>query len=103
MVIGLVHGLYYNEKRDGEKDLFDIRTRKILLYSNTLASAGNIAAASITKNAKMLDFGGLLVTISRLYTDVRFITRAKEVFLQNRLNNDLQQIIKDTDEILGIF
>ena len=103
MVIGLVHSLYYNEKRDGERDLFDIRTRKILLYSNTLASAGNIAAASITNNAKMLDFGGLLVTISRLYTDVRFITRAKEVFLQNRLNNDLQQIIKDTDEMLGIF
>ena len=79
MVISLLHGLYYDEGSDGNRDLFEVRTRKILLYSNTLASTGNIAATLITKNAKMLDIGGLLVTISRLYTDARFIARAKEV------------------------
>ena len=32
MIIGLIHGLYYNEERDGTRNLFEVRTRKILLY-----------------------------------------------------------------------
>ena len=103
MVIGLIHGLYYDEKCDGERDLFEVRTRKILLYSNILASTGNVAVTLITKNAKMLDIGGLLVTISRLYTDARFIARAREAFIQNRLDNNLQQIIENTNEMLYVF
>lgn len=103
MTIGLLHGLYYDEKRDGERDLFEVRTRKIILYSNTLASTGNVAVALITKNAKRLDIGGLLVTISRLYTDARFIARAKEAFVENRLDNSLQQIAENADEMLYAF
>lgn len=103
MVISLIHGLYYDEKRDGERDLFEVRTRKILLYSNTLASTGNIAAALITKDAKRLDIGGLLITISRLYTDPRFIARAKEELIQGRLDSGLQQILKNADEMLYVF
>lgn len=103
MVISLLHGLYYDEGSDGNRDLFEARTRKILLYSNTLASTGNIAATLITKNAKMLDIGGLLVTISRLYTDARFIARAKEEFIQGRLDDNLRQIVNDADALLYTF
>lgn len=103
MVISLLHGLYYDEGRDGNRDSFEIRTRKILLYSNTLASTGNVAATLITKNAKMLDIGGLLVTISRLYTDARFIARAKEEFIQGRLDDNLQQIANDADALIYTF
>lgn len=103
MIISLLHGLYYDENRDGNRDLFEVRTRKILLYSNVLASTGNAAAAWITKNRKMLDVGGLLITISRLYTDARFIARAKQEFIQGRLDHHLRQIISDADEILYAF
>ena len=103
MVIGLLHGLYYDEESDGKRDLFEVRTRKILLYSNTLASTGDIAATLITKNAKMLDIGGLLVAISKLYTDVRFIARAKEEFIQGRLDDNLRQIVNDADALLYTF
>ena len=103
MAIGLIHGLYYDEKRDKKRTLFEVRTRKILLYSNVLASTGNAATALITKNAKTLDIGGILITISRLYTDARFIAHAKEKFIQNRLDNDLQQILKNADEMLYVF
>lgn len=103
MVIGLIHGLYYDENCDGPRDLFEIRTRKILLISNALASTSNIAAALIIKNAKVLDIGGILVTISRLYTDPRFIARAKQEFIQNQLDNNLQQIIRDSDELFNTF
>ena len=53
MVISLLHGLYYDEGSDGNRDLFEVRTRKILLYSNTLASTGNVADTLITKNTKI--------------------------------------------------
>lgn len=67
------------------------------------ASTGNVAAAFITKNAKMLDVGGLLITISRLYTDTRFIARAKEEFIQGRLDSNLEQLIKNADEMRYVF
>lgn len=103
MVIGLVHGLYYDEKQDGERDLFEVRTRKILICSNALASTGNIVSTLITKNAKRLDVGGLLVTISRLYSDARFIARAKEEFIQGRLDDSLREIVKNADELFYTF
>ena len=103
MVIGLVHGLFYKSERIESRELYEVRTRKILLYSNSLASAGNVAAAALTKNAKILDIGGLIVTISRLYSDTRFIARAKEQFIQDKLDQQLQQILNDADEMLYTF
>ena len=94
MVIGLLHGLYYNEERDGERKLYEVRTRKILLYANMLSAAGNTAVAAFTKDAKLLDIGGLVVTVSRLYTDSRFIARAKEEFIQQYLDEEWRRIEK---------
>ena len=38
IIIGLVHAIYYDEAKDGSKDMYEVRTRKILLISNTIAS-----------------------------------------------------------------
>lgn len=103
MVISLLHGLYYDPKSDGERDIFEVRTRKILLYSNALASTGNVAVTLLTKNIKTLDIGGLLTTITRLYSDTRFIARVKEEFIQGRLDDELQQILKNADDMLYVF
>lgn len=103
MLVGLLHGLYYDAARDGRHDLYEVRTRKILLYSNMLASSGNAAVAALTRNAKLLDIGGALVTISRLYTDVRFIARAKETFLQEHLDDEWYKINQSADEMLLMF
>lgn len=103
MVIGLLHGLYYNEERDGERKLYEVRTRKILLYANMLSAAGNTAVAAFTKDAKLLDIGGLVVTVSRLYTDSRFIARAKEEFIQQYLDEEWRRIEKDADDMLYIL
>lgn len=99
MIIGLIHGLYYNEERDGTRNLFEVRTRKILLYSNALASTGNVAATLITKNAKLLDIGGLLVTISRLYSDARFIARIKKEFIDSKITDSLQAELSEIDRL----
>ena len=103
MIIGLLHGLFYDRKRDGERGLFDVRTRKILLYSNVLAASGNVTASLIMGNAKTLDVGGLVVTVSHIYSDARFIAKAKEDFIQSKLNDELRKIADDADELLHIF
>ena len=101
MVIGLLHGLYYDAAQDGRRDLYEVRTRKILLYSNALATTGNAAVVAMTRNAKLLDIGGTIVTVSRLYSDARFIARAKEQFVQQQLNKEWERIFQSTDELLA--
>ena len=87
MIIALVHGLFNKNKID--KDLYEVRTRKILLISNSIASTSNIIQTVITKNPKNLDIGGLLVTLSHLFMDIRFIARIKEEFINRELDKDL--------------
>ncbi len=100
-LISMIHGLFYDETRDGRRSLYQVRTRKILLYSNTIASASNILAVAImegigatTGNADLmkkgisyLDIGGFLVTLYRLITDIPFILRIKKEFLEKEFYN----------------
>lgn len=97
MIIGLVHGLFNKEKTD--KDLYEVRTRKILLISNSIASTSNIIQTVITDNPKNLDIGGLLVTLSHLFMDLRFISRIKEEFIKQELNKDLIKELERLDSI----
>ena len=97
MIIGLVHSLFNTEKID--KDLYEVRTRKILLISNSIASTSNIIQTAITNNSKNLDIGGLFVTISHLFLDLRFMARIKEEFINQELNSDLKKELKRLDSI----
>ncbi|MFQ9249045.1 MAG: hypothetical protein ACLR3R_17445 [Clostridium paraputrificum] len=99
MIIGLVHGLFYNEQKDGDRELYEIRTRKILMYSNIIASSSNVIAACITKNPKKLDVGGLMVTLSRLFTDIRFISRVKQEFIEGELAIGITEQFDEADRL----
>ena len=98
-----MHGLYYRPECDGSRDLFELRTRKILLVSNALAASGNIAVSFLAKNAKLLDIGGLLVTAAGLYRDARFLARAKQKFIQEASDREMQQILSDADRLYAVF
>ncbi len=95
MVISLIHGLFYNPSIDGDRNLYEVRTRKILCISNALASTGNIAYAVGTEDWRKLDVGGILVSLYRLFTDIRFITRVKEEFIKNEMDKVLEKEIKE--------
>ncbi len=97
MIVGLVHGLFYNPQKDGERKFYEARTRKVLLFSNALSSVGNIAYCAITNNFGKLDLGGLIVTIGRLFTDVRFITRLKEEFIEKEIDKSIQKELSDIE------
>jgi hypothetical protein len=93
MVIGLIHGLFYNAQTDENRDLYASRTRKILMWSNVIASGSNIiwvglnAAFSNTEEIKKLDIGGIIVTLYRIATDVKFIGKIKQEFLEKEWYN----------------
>ena len=98
MIISLVHGLLYNPEKDGDdKKLYEVRTRKILCISNALASAGNIAYVIGTEDWRKLDVGGILVSLYRLFTDIRFITRIKKQFIEAEMDKVLEKEIKELD------
>lgn len=97
MIIGLIHGLFYDKEKDGDRKLYEVRTRKILSISNALASAGNIAYAVGTEDWRKLDVGGVLVTLYRLFTDVRFITKVKKDFIDTEMDKVLANEIKELD------
>lgn len=103
MIIGLVHGLYYNSSKNPNRKLYDVRTRKILLISSSIASASSIVYASITKNPKNLDLGALLLTATKLFTDIRFFARIKQEYIESELNRQLLEEMEELDEMMKDF
>lgn len=89
IIIGLVHGLFRDT--DTSPDLYEVRTRKILLISNSIASASTIINGIITSNVKNVDLGSLLNTIIHLFTDVRFITKIKQEFIEETINEQFEE------------
>ena len=97
LIIGLVHGLFRG--KDESEALFETRTRKILLISNSIATSSSIVATCITQNPKALDLGSLLSTVSHLFRDIRFITRIKEEFVQKEINVSLKIELDKIDNL----
>lgn len=99
-LISMIHGLFYEES-DGARKLYDVRTRKILSYSNTIASVSNLIGVAIaeavavsTSNTKLgkdalryFDIGGLAVTIYRIVNDKKFIKQVKQEFMEKEFYN----------------
>ncbi|NLL92315.1 MAG: hypothetical protein GX222_07910 [Ruminococcaceae bacterium] len=96
MLITLIHGLYYDPTKHQSRELYEVKTRKILDYSNLIASSSNVivvagmsAAAFYTKNKELskkamstLDVGGIIITMHRLISDAKFIAEVKSEFLE---------------------
>ena len=97
MLIAVIHGLFYDPAKYENHDLFEVKTRKILSYSNLIASSSNVitvagmeVAAYFSENPELakkgfayMDIGGYIVTMYRLITDTKFIARVKSEFLEN--------------------
>lgn len=99
MLIGLVHGLYYNQQKDGSRDLYEVRTRKILLVANAIGTSSNLIFAYCTQNVKAVDVGGLLVTLSHLFIDTKFLLKIKKEFIENKIYRNIENEIKELDKI----
>lgn len=84
-LIAMTHGLFYDESCD--INLYKVRTSKILMYSNIVASSSNIAVAAITKDIHNLDLGGLIKSLYILLTNTEFIRQVNEKFMIDYYKN----------------
>lgn len=98
-MIGLIHGLYYDPQKDGSRDLYEVRTRKILLIANTIGTSSNLIFTYLSGNVKSLDIGGLLVTLSHLFSDTRFLLNVKKEFVENKLYEKISAEMAELDAI----
>jgi hypothetical protein len=104
MIIGALHKFFYNPNKDFDKELYNVRTRKIILYSNTIATSSDVIQTAVRmyngdENAyKNFDWGGFLVTVYRLITDTEFIMKVKEEFTYS----EWDKIIESKNNIFNI-
>ena len=97
-LIGMIHGLYYDASVYPNKDVYAVKTRKILSYSNLIASSSNVIAVAIasatdvvsgnpelvSKSVNYLDIGGIMVTLYRVISDKNFMCKVKKEFLKEQ-------------------
>ena len=100
-LIGMMHGLFFDESVEYSWDLYSVRTKRIISYSNMIASVSNVIAVAIgsiiglsTENPEIvkqslnyLDIGGIMVTIYRVVNDKNFIYEVKKEFLEHEWEN----------------
>lgn len=104
MIIGALHKFFYNPNKDFDKELYNVRTRKIILYSNMIATTSDIVQTAVRAyngnedSIKNFDLGGFLVTVYRLITDTKYIMKIKEEFIFN----EWDRIIETKDNIFNI-
>lgn len=95
-IIGVLHGLLYDERKYESREVYSVKTRKILMISNTIATASNLiwVGANVyvgdKRQIKNLDIGGLIVTMYRLINDPKFIRQVKEDFVIGKFNQLIQ-------------
>ncbi len=87
-VIAMVHSLFYDESQYVNRKVYEVKTRKILSYSNIISSTSNLLfvsgnmAMGKEDALRYLDIGGLMVTVYRIATDGKFIRRIKQEFIE---------------------
>ena len=112
LLISWVHYLMYSEEKEGPLEIYKVRTRKILSYSNAIATSSNILGVAIEasvnafnknsdgvkKSLSYLDVGGFIVTLHRLISDHKFISQIKQEFIEK----EMYKIIFDESLIEGV-
>lgn len=104
-LISTLHTLMYDSSMLVSRDLYNVRTRKIIMYSNVIATGSNVlwvGANTLAGNGasiKQLDIGGLLVTIKRLTTDKKFIRELKEEFVFGEFSKKIQGDALDLEKV----
>ena len=91
--------MFYDEEKDGNLDLYNIRTQKIIATSSTISSALNIGYIgakiyvgcnntninSIKDGIKKIDLGGYINTVHQIVKSKRLQERIRREYLEEKL------------------
>lgn len=91
-LIALIHSFFFDSSEGISQRAYEIKTRKILLYSNLISTASNVVAAALGQyvgadSSRIIDWGGYLNTLRHLARDTKFIHEVKKDFLKNELHD----------------
>ena len=89
-IVEMCHRIFFNPKYDDIK-LYEVRTRKILTYSNILSSVLNATCAGATGNIMKLDAGGIFVTLWRILNDSKIIHQIQLEFINKTLDGEFRK------------
>lgn len=85
----MLHDICYDGSMSSRK-LYSVKTRKILMYSNMIATVSNVIITALSAYvgagdiaARNFDMGGFMVTVYRIVNDRNFIKEIKQEFLAN--------------------
>ena len=85
-IIELLHGCMLFEKGSPLDDqLNKVKTKKIVLYSNAIATSSSVISEYVLGQYDKIDLGGLLTLMKRVFTDIEFIYDVKYEFLKTGL------------------
>lgn len=91
--------MFYDEEKDGNLDLYNIRTQKIIATSSTISSALNIGYVgrkiyigckktninSIKDGIKKIDLGGYINTVHQIVKSKKLQERIRREYLEEKL------------------
>lgn len=97
-LVSYVHALFYNPERDASVKVYQVKTKKIINWSNVIASTSNVIYTAISKDYKRLDVGGILVTLWRLIKDRKFKQEVKREFISESFNDMIRGKKYDFEE-----
>ena len=98
-ITSILHNLLYNETDDISRELYNVRTQKILKVSNIIAESLNIVyvganvgigmytenPALIKEGVKRIDLGGYIVAIHQIVKSSSIQEKIRREYLENRL------------------
>ena len=91
-LVATIHSLLYDENTDISREIYSVRTSKIISTSSTIASSSNIIftmlKAYIKKDIstlKELDIGGILVAISEISKSKKLQEQIRREYLEEKL------------------
>lgn len=96
LLISTLHTLMYDSSIGISRELYSVKTRKIIMYSNAIATGSNVLWVGANMYAgneaavKQLDIGGLIVTLKRLTSDTEYIRQIKEEFVLGGFDKMIQ-------------
>ena len=85
-IVSYIHALFYDPSKYSSQRVYEVKTRKIVRYSNIMASTSNVIYTAITGDLKRLDVGGILVTLWRIMRDRKFQQEVKREFITESFN-----------------
>ena len=104
-IIVVFHSLLFDETKYSSFDVYNTKTRKIIDYSYIIATGSNVIANALRlyksdiNAVKDIDYAGLLVLLTRIFSDIDFQLQIKEEFVLGSFNKMIHGDSLELEEV----